>query len=124
MRIKMRTFAAGPSGAYHAGQEYDLPPAQASVLIEGGYAMAVDAPASPGLRETTAAPGARETAASSGRPQSRPSAPPAAQKPATAGGRKGKGIVRNAPPKPEKPAAPETKPAPAGDPPIDPPHGD
>ena len=121
MRIKMRTFAAGPSGAYHAGQEYDLPPAQASVLIQAGYATAVGAPGTAGLRETTAAPGAREKAAASGRPASRPPTPPKAATPAHG---KGNGIVRNAPPKPEKPAAPETKPAPAGDPPIDPPHGD
>lgn len=42
MKIKMRTLATGPDGTLHAGQVYDLPPAQANALVEGGYAVKIE----------------------------------------------------------------------------------
>ena len=38
MKIKMKTTAAGPTGTYLSGWEYDLPEGIAIVFTEGGYA--------------------------------------------------------------------------------------
>jgi hypothetical protein len=43
-RIRMLTLAAGPWGSVQPGTELDLSQAQAEALIEGGYAVAIDAP--------------------------------------------------------------------------------
>lgn len=43
MKIKMLTLQAGPSGVRKSGQTYDVPNQEASELIAGGYAVAVQA---------------------------------------------------------------------------------
>ena len=45
MKIRMKTIMAGPDGVVLAGQIVDLPAAKAIELLNGGYAHAVDPPA-------------------------------------------------------------------------------
>lgn len=58
MRIRMLTLAAGPWGSVQPGTELDLPRSEADMLIEGGYAVAVDVPA----EDATAGPAEDATA--------------------------------------------------------------
>lgn len=41
MKVRMTTLAAGPQGVWPAGQEVEIPDAQAVQLIEAGYAEPV-----------------------------------------------------------------------------------
>jgi hypothetical protein len=41
MKIKMRTLQAGPDVVREVGHIYDVPQAEAKVLIDGGYAVEV-----------------------------------------------------------------------------------
>jgi hypothetical protein len=45
MRIQLTAVMAGPTGSYQAGEIADVDAAEAQALIEGGYAVAVEAPA-------------------------------------------------------------------------------
>lgn len=58
MRIRMLTLAAGPWGSVQPGTELDLLRSEADMLIEGGYAVAVDVPA----EDATAGPAEGATA--------------------------------------------------------------
>lgn len=63
MKIRLKTIMAGPGGAAGPGDVVDVPDDEASALIEGGYATAVDEPAPAGkkpARRAVAAPGGDE----------------------------------------------------------------
>lgn len=45
LKIKMRTLAAGPTGAMQPGKVYDVDAKEAKQLVDGLYAEYVDAPA-------------------------------------------------------------------------------
>ena len=42
MKIRLKTIMAGPGGSAGPGDVVDVPDDEASALIEGGYATAVD----------------------------------------------------------------------------------
>jgi hypothetical protein len=63
MKVRMKTLMAGPEGTFAAGQVADLPEAQAQALIEGGYAVAVEAPAQADQAAPVEAPAQAEHAA-------------------------------------------------------------
>ena len=44
MKIRLKTIMAGPGGSAGPGDVVDVPDDEASALIEGGYATAVDEP--------------------------------------------------------------------------------
>lgn len=45
MKIKMLAYCAGPDGAYNLGQVVDVSADEGTTLINGGYAVAVEAAA-------------------------------------------------------------------------------
>ena len=47
MRIRLNSLYAGPAGIIQPGQEVDMPEAVAAALVNGGYAVALDAPPEP-----------------------------------------------------------------------------
>jgi len=56
MKVKMITLAAGPAGVLLAGQEYNLPEAEAKAFIDGGYAAPVQEKPAPAPEEAAKAP--------------------------------------------------------------------
>ena len=67
MRVKLTRIMAGPDGAFSAGSVIDVDKAQASALIDGGYAekstaAPVVAPEPAPAAETATAPRAPERA--------------------------------------------------------------
>lgn len=55
MRVRLKTTMAGPGGTHTAGTVVSLPPAEAKMLIAGGYAEIVGVQTTP-KRETAVAP--------------------------------------------------------------------
>lgn len=55
MKIKMKTLQAGPDVVREVGHIYDVPQAEAKVLIDGGYAVEVkrDVPVERAVRVAT-----------------------------------------------------------------------
>ena len=45
MIVRMKTTSAGPNGSRYAGKEYPVTAEEGRALVEGGFAVWVDAPA-------------------------------------------------------------------------------
>lgn len=79
MKVKMRTYYAGPSGSCGAGATIDLADAEARGLIAGGYATEVETATAPApdvaleaaaeAAETADAPAPETAAAPAARPR-------------------------------------------------------
>lgn len=44
MKIRMKTLAVGPGFAFHPNKEYTVADAVGGPIVEGGYAVRLDAP--------------------------------------------------------------------------------
>lgn len=60
MKIRLLTILAGPNGNHSPGDVLDLPAKEARELVDGGYAVAIEA-ATPAKRRQTATRAQRET---------------------------------------------------------------